>query len=70
VAEARRTLGETEREEATGRAARDAWRARTREDEIKDHELQLLEGQVGSSNATQVRVPFSLVFSFSHSLSV
>ena len=64
--EARRTLGVREREDAAGRASRDASRARTREVEIKEHELRLLEGQVGSSNATRVRVSFSLVFSLSH----
>jgi structural maintenance of chromosome 2 len=64
VAEARRTLGARESEEAAGRAARDAWRARTREVEIKEHELRLLEGQVGSSNAARVRVSFSLVSLF------
>ena len=65
VAVARRTLGARESEEAAGRAARDAWRARTREVEIKEHELRLLEGQVGSSNAARVRVSFSLVSLFS-----
>ncbi|KAI0247376.1 condensin complex subunit SMC2 [Lactifluus subvellereus] len=54
VAGARRTLGALEQEEAAGRAARDAWRARTREVEIKEHELRLLEGQVGSSNAARI----------------
>ena len=65
VAEAQRTLGAREREEAAGRASRDAWRARTREVEIKEHELRLLEGQVGSSNAARVRVSVrSRVFVF------
>ena len=64
VVEAWRTLGTRESEEAAGRAARDAWRARTREVEIKEHELRLLEGQVGSSNAARMRVSFSLVSLF------
>jgi structural maintenance of chromosome 2 len=54
VAGAKRVLVTLEREEAAGRAARDAWRARTRELEIKEHELRLLEEQVGSSNAARV----------------
>ncbi|KAI0289102.1 condensin complex subunit SMC2 [Russula brevipes] len=54
VAGAKRTLVALEREEAAGRAARDAWRARTRELEIKEHELRLLEEQVGSSNASRI----------------
>jgi hypothetical protein len=66
VVEARRTLGVREREDAAGKASRDAWWARMREVEIKEHELRLLEGQVGSSNAAWVRVSFSLVFSLSH----
>jgi hypothetical protein len=44
AAEAWRTPGVREREDAAGRASRDAWRARTREVEIKEHELRLLEG--------------------------
>ena len=52
---ARRTLEALEREEAKGRGARDAWRARTRELEIKEHELRLMQEQVGSSNAARVR---------------
>lgn len=56
VEDARRTLGALEREEVAGRTRRDAWRACTRELEIKEHELGLLEEQVGSSNAARVRV--------------
>ena len=63
VAAARRTLAALEREEASRRAARDKWRERTRELEIKEHELRLLEEQVGSSNAARVRC-VSLAFSF------
>ena len=55
VADARKTLEALEREEAKGRSAREAWRARTREVDIKEHELRLLQEQVGSSNATRVR---------------
>ena len=55
VAAARRTLAGLEREEVARRAARDKWRERTRELEIKEHELRLLEEQVGSSNAARVR---------------
>ena len=66
AAAARRTLATLEREEATRRAARDKWRERTRELEIKEHELRLLEEQVGSSNAARVRcVVLPGFFSFS-----
>ncbi|KAF8489517.1 condensin complex subunit SMC2 [Russula emetica] len=54
VAAARRTLAELEREEVARRAARDKWRERKRELEIKEHELGLLEEQVGSSNAARI----------------
>jgi structural maintenance of chromosome 2 len=56
VEDVRRTLGALEREEVAGRTRRDAWRACTRELEIKEHELRLLEEQIGSSNAARVRV--------------
>jgi structural maintenance of chromosome 2 len=55
VENARRRFEALEREEAKGRAGRDAWRTRTRELEIKEHELRLLQEQVGSSNASRVR---------------
>ncbi|KAH9009648.1 condensin subunit, partial [Lactarius pseudohatsudake] len=54
VAQARGTLEALEREEAAARPGRDAWRARTRELQIKEHELRLLEEQVGSSNASRI----------------
>ena len=62
--DARRTLEALEREEAKGRAAREAWRARMREREIKEHELGLLQEQVGSSNAARVRRCSALVSIF------
>jgi structural maintenance of chromosome 2 len=55
VANARKTLETLEREEAKGRSAREAWRARTRKVEIEEHELRLLQEQVGTSNAARVR---------------
>ncbi|KAI0296748.1 condensin complex subunit SMC2 [Multifurca ochricompacta] len=54
VVHARETLVTLEHEEAAGRAARDTWRTRTRELEIKEHELKLLEEQIGSSNAARI----------------
>jgi structural maintenance of chromosome 2 len=69
VTEAWRRLGAREREEVAGRDAWDAWRARMCEVEIKEHELQLLEGQVGSSNAAWVRVCFCSCLYF-HSLNL
>ncbi|KAI9507224.1 condensin complex subunit SMC2 [Russula earlei] len=56
VIAAQRSLAALEREEAAGRAKRDAWRTRTREVEIKEHELCLLEEQVGTSNAARIGV--------------
>lgn len=58
VAQARETLEALEREEAAARPGRDAWRARMRELQIKEHELRLLEEQIGSSNAARVRAFF------------
>ena len=55
VADARKTLEALEREEAEGRSAREAWRARTREVEMKERELRLLQEHVGTSNAARVR---------------
>ena len=60
VAQARGTLEALEREEAAARPGRDAWRTRTRELQIKEHELHLLEEQIGSSNAARVRAPLFL----------
>ena len=51
VEDARRILEALEREEAKGRATREAWRARTYELEIWRHELRMLHVQVRSSNA-------------------
>jgi structural maintenance of chromosome 2 len=62
VAAARKTFAALEREEVARRAARDKWRERTREIEIKEHELRLLEEQVGSSNAARVRYVFPQLF--------
>ena len=61
VAQARATLDALEREEAAARPGRDAWRARIRELQIKEHELRLLEEQIGSSNAARVRI-FCIAF--------
>jgi len=46
VEDVRRTLEVLECEEAKGRSVREARRARTREVEIKEHELRLLQEQV------------------------
>ena len=55
VEDTRRALEALEREEAKGRAAREAWRARMRGREIKEHGLGLLQEQIGSSNPARVR---------------
>jgi structural maintenance of chromosome 2 len=64
VRKARSKLEALEREQVARRAAREAWRARTRELEIKEHELRLLQEQVGSSNAARVRLFFSFFSRF------
>lgn len=58
VVKARGRLEALEHEQVARRAARETWRARTRELEIKEHELRLLQEQVGSSNAARVRFFF------------
>lgn len=52
--EAQKILSNLQQEEAKGRQARDQWRKLTRELEIKEHELKLLEDQVEGSNASRV----------------
>ena len=54
VKDTRRTLQVLEHEEAKGCAARQAWRACTRELEIRVHKLRLLQEHVGGSNAAWV----------------
>ncbi|KAH9957624.1 RecF/RecN/SMC N terminal domain-containing protein [Russula dissimulans] len=54
VVGAQRTLAALEGDEVAARAKRDPWRVRTRGVEIKEHELRLLEEQVGSSNAARI----------------
>jgi len=55
VEDMRRTLQALEHEEAKGCTARQAWRARTHELEIRVHKLRLLQEHVGGSNAAWVR---------------
>lgn len=52
--EAQKILSNLQQEEAKGRQVRDQWRKLTRELEIKEHELKLLEDQVEGSNASRV----------------
>jgi len=65
--EAERKLGDAkgrlqvlEREEEKGREGREKWKKLARELEIKEHEMRLLEEQVGGSNATRVSFVFVL----------
>lgn len=51
---ARRELDIVEKEEAMNANVRDEWKRLSRELEIKEHELRLLEEQVGGSNASRV----------------
>ena len=52
--DAQTRLSTLEKEEERSRNIRNSWRNLTRELEIKEHELKLLEEQVGGSNATLV----------------
>lgn len=49
-------LRSLEQEEARTKGVRDAWKTLSHNLELKQHEMQLLEEQVGGSNATKVRV--------------
>ncbi len=60
--DAERRLGEAvgrlqmlEREEERSRGNREQWKKISRELDIKEHEMRLLQEQVGGSNATRVR---------------
>ena len=51
---AKGVLRELEQEEEGDRGARDAWKKLARELEIKEHEVKLLDEQLGGSNAARV----------------
>jgi len=51
---AKRKLDELEKAEAKGKEGRDRWKKLSRELEIKEHEMRLLEEQVEGSNAARV----------------
>ena len=51
---AKRKLVELEKAEAKGKEGRDRWKKLSRELEIKEHEMRLLEEQVEGSNAARV----------------
>lgn len=55
VQSARRELSEIEREEVQSAKVREEWKRLKAELEIREHELKLLEEQVGGSNASRVR---------------
>ena len=54
LAEARARLEGLEKEAERGRAGREQWRRMAGELEIREHEMHLLEEQVGGSNAARV----------------
>lgn len=54
--EATGRLRALEQEEARTKASRDAWRSLAHNLELKSHEMQLLEQQVGGSNATKASI--------------
>lgn len=59
LAEAQETLTTLEREYERNRDGRERWKKLSKELDIKEHEMRLLEEQVGGSNAARVRVvPF------------
>lgn len=60
LGEARGRLQMLEKEEEKGKEGREKWKKLARELEIKEHEMRLLEEQVGNSNATRVSVSLSL----------
>jgi signal transduction histidine kinase len=54
LSEARKRLDVLEQEEEKSRRHREEWKALTRDLEMKEHELKLLEDQVEGSNAARV----------------
>jgi structural maintenance of chromosome 2 len=54
LGEAKGKLGVLERQEEKGRGGREKWKKLVRELEIKEHQMRLLEEQVGGSNAARV----------------
>lgn len=55
-------LAELERGEGAGRERRERWKKLSRDVEIKEHELRLLDEQIGGSNAARVRKGFRLPY--------
>lgn len=56
-------LEEIEKEHGKAQKAREEWRARAGELDMKEHELKLMEEQVQGSNAAQVRFQSPCLFS-------
>jgi structural maintenance of chromosome 2 len=54
LGEAKGKLGALEKQEEKGRGRREKWKKLVRELEIKEHQMTLLEEQVGGSNAARV----------------
>jgi structural maintenance of chromosome 2 len=54
LGEAKGKLGVLEKQEEKGRGGREKWKKLVRELEIKEHQMRLLEEQVGGSNAARV----------------
>lgn len=57
LGEATGRLRELERQEAKSTQVREQWKKFARELEIKEHEMHLLEEQLGGSNASKVHEP-------------
>lgn len=58
--EATGRLRNLEQEEARTKASRDSWKLLAQNLELKSHEMQLLEQQVGGSNATKVNTGYNM----------
>lgn len=58
--QAQARLAELVRGEEAGRERRERWKKLSRDVEIKEHELRLLDEQIGGSNAARVREGFRL----------
>jgi structural maintenance of chromosome 2 len=64
VREANGKLQGLMRDEAKTKSLRDTWRTHIRDLEIKQHELKLLEEQIGGSNASLVSNRSPVLFLF------
>jgi structural maintenance of chromosome 2 len=62
VSVARQKIQEVEKREERAREGRERWMALVRDLEMKDHEMRLLEKQIGGSNANRVSTSHRVCF--------